>query len=580
MNGFLDLQKSLFRSVFYGTHLLILSVLFLLGLAGCDAWYFEPTPMVGPISSVTYQREIYFADYFDSFTLWSPGVTDVGQVCSKDNVDPITGHTGFCYPVDSEYYVMVVHENNSPGSLNCPGFVDRIVTLWSIPAGALDDGLLELNDYNREPEFGSVAFGGATAATARLSPETAAKHPIYELGPNQGRGNGFRPGVFLVKASGNDAYGKKIDSILADSFISLTVELMENNGVNNSDVYHFLPLEPTCSEQMGLAQGMKMTGVLTSTTEIVSSKPNNQSSTSPAPSSGYATLSGNAFMFHPSAMDWELENCGNTEVFAVDMSTGNYYSTLLTEIGQCQFSIEVPAPGTYTLSAINNTNQWCGTYLSPDNYDKLVTTGCNLICEPDPVNVMPGDHLVDRNIPIYLSPDNWPKGQPCAFIPIEAQSPLQIQIELVNLSCDPMNYFVDGVQMATARAGETIYFNTSPGTHSTQICVDGTSNCGSAFNVTWSMSMRQEIPRGIDCGDFNSPVRLNVESVSGCTATVNGFIKDIKGPWNWDWGDFTYSTGWFPQTHKYASNGSYSVMVSTPGGTYWNSTTVNVSGCK
>jgi hypothetical protein len=69
-----------------------------------------------------------------------------------------------------------------------------------------------------------------------------------------------------------------------------------------------------------------------------------------------------------------------------------------------------------------------------------------------------------------------------------------------------------------------------------------------------------------------APEELNLSpaSVSGLSATVNGIViapdgTELEGI-DWNWGDGTVQTGcvYFPETHVYASPGSYTITVTTP----------------
>ncbi len=73
-----------------------------------------------------------------------------------------------------------------------------------------------------------------------------------------------------------------------------------------------------------------------------------------------------------------------------------------------------------------------------------------------------------------------------------------------------------------------------------------------------------------------NPMKLWVNSVNGCQVNLNGVIRDVQGPWNWDWGDGASSTGWFPQDHTFPQSGSYVVRVSANSGEA-NSINVSVS---
>lgn len=72
------------------------------------------------------------------------------------------------------------------------------------------------------------------------------------------------------------------------------------------------------------------------------------------------------------------------------------------------------------------------------------------------------------------------------------------------------------------------------------------------------------------------PMRLWAENVHPCSrqVKVNGVLVGVEGPWRWDWGDGTKSTGWFPQTHSYASENMYTIRVTSPDGSVINAVQV------
>lgn len=134
--------------------------------------------------------------------------------------------------------------------------------------------------------------------------------------------------------------------------------------------------------------------------------------------SALARLSG---VVYPYATDCEggaCPSCGQVDVYAVDTATGAYYHTFVDGM-PCGYALDVPAPGTYTVAALRRGDQVCGTYLTPEVLEGLGYGQCGRICEPSQVSVQTGEMYEDLHIPLYLGPDEWPRGQVCAFVPVE-----------------------------------------------------------------------------------------------------------------------------------------------------------------
>lgn len=212
----------------------------------------SPAPSI-ETTSPNADVSLYQSAFFQGAILRAPGVTDLGEVCSETETfaDGSTS-VGFCYPVDSEVYLQAVVEAPSDNALPCPGYVDRIVTLWAIPARALEDGVLRSDDFDifapHDNNGFIVSHGVATAAIARLSPETAAAYPA---------GAGFTPGVFLVSALGHPVQAQVSPDLILNAR-RVSEVLLSMNGDNGARSFRNLPLEPSCTEQMVLAEGIQL----------------------------------------------------------------------------------------------------------------------------------------------------------------------------------------------------------------------------------------------------------------------------------------------------------------------------------
>lgn len=195
------------------------------------------------------EASLYQSEFFHGAILWAPGVTDIGEVCSEARTHPDGSvSVGFCYSVDTSVYLQAVVEAPSDNALPCPSYVDRIVTLWAIPAGALEDGVVRHDDFTIYAPHGNDGFvvsrGVATAAIARISPETAAAYP---------EGTDFTPGVFLVNALGHPVQAQ-VSPTLIITARRVSEVLLSMNGDNGAMNFRNLHLEPTCTEQMVLAE--------------------------------------------------------------------------------------------------------------------------------------------------------------------------------------------------------------------------------------------------------------------------------------------------------------------------------------
>jgi PKD repeat protein len=66
---------------------------------------------------------------------------------------------------------------------------------------------------------------------------------------------------------------------------------------------------------------------------------------------------------------------------------------------------------------------------------------------------------------------------------------------------------------------------------------------------------------------FKKPVlELGIPEVAGLKVTVNGLVMPVTSTAeitniNWNWGDGSSTSSWFPATHTYAKGGTYTITV-------------------
>ena len=61
-------------------------------------------------------------------------------------------------------------------------------------------------------------------------------------------------------------------------------------------------------------------------------------------------------------------------------------------------------------------------------------------------------------------------------------------------------------------------------------------------------------------GAFSDSFSIFAPAINGLAANVNGGTNSSQiNQINWDWGDGSNSTGWFPASHMYVSSGYYAI---------------------
>lgn len=388
--------------------------------------------------------------------------------------------------------------------------------------------------------------------------------------------DGIQEGVFLVDTMGNYyPGGVEEDQLRPNLWLSAVLSIYYYSGGEwegkppSEPRGHFSMLDlGTCRDRMLLAPGAKIIGWL-DTAPIPSAQPPTPTvSPTPEPTPteapGTAWLSGVVYPYATDCTGGECPSCGAVDVYAVDSATGTYYHTFV-EDWPCRYSLEVPAPATYTVAALTRRGLVCGTYLDRNRLDDLAY-GRARVAEPSSISVLPGDRYEDLHVPLYLGPSEWPRGLTCAFIPVDTPPDL-LTITVENPNCVPYDLRI-GERVITIPSYQSVAFGIPAGTCKTTQCYADTGTCLEPQSYYWERDDRislQWITRDCPLTD-SSPFSMWVESLDGCQVTINGVTQNrsIQGPWAWRWGDGSILTGCFPQTHTYASAGEYGVEVTAP----------------
>lgn len=122
----------------------------------------------------------------------------------------------------------------------------------------------------------------------------------------------------------------------------------------------------------------------------------------------------------------------------------------------------------------------------------------------------------------------------------------------------------EGIGMASAcqspnpQNKQNWIFNTShawtnPGTYTVKATVNDCrgGSAEHAFNVTVGSTVGV-LPQGLDAF---------IAAQNGFSVKVNGGVSGAVGPLSWNWGDGSEETAYFPASHLYATDGSYTITV-------------------
>lgn len=504
-----------------------LATLFIAGVSGCAR-------------SAEGSLEEYQPQYFSGAILWAPAVPGAVSVCTDEG-------GGFCYETDSRYFLQVVsHVPSDTDEIHqgCPGYEDLFVWLLAVPVGALDDGLVTVEDY--------VVAGYDLSLSGHIVPVDGA---MLAVGRVKALSGTEKFGTYLVDAEGREYPGQvepSLGTLLWDDAL-LQIRLLD------------LTRLPCRAGTMLLAPGTKITGWIDVPPDQhpePAEAPTEAPPPDPTPTEGTGTawLSGVVYPYATDCSeDGSCPSCGAVDVYAVDSATGAFVHTFVDGM-PCGYGLEVPAPARYTVAALTRQGQVCGTYIAPD---RLQALAFNRISEPSEVDAQAGDAFEDLHIPLYLLPDQWPRGLTCGFIPVDAPPDL-VTITVENPNCVPHDLMVAD-RVITVPPYQTVAFDLAAGAYGTAQCYAGTTYCFEKQSYLWESDDQISLQWiGRDCWETDgSPFRLWVESVDGCAVSVNGvtYNPSTQGPWFWDWGDGSAQTGWFPQTHSYASPGDYTVEV-------------------
>ena len=128
----------------------------------------------------------------------------------------------------------------------------------------------------------------------------------------------------------------------------------------------------------------------------------NESSPEPTITPGFAILRGEVkFLPRPCGPGVGGSCCPSHTIYARDTATGETIS-VLTQVEQCDYTLQVPAPAQYILYAwLNETNQ-AFSGMHPFSQDAARINDC-AACQPEPVDVSPGQTRDGLDI-VYFSP--------------------------------------------------------------------------------------------------------------------------------------------------------------------------------